>query len=436
MSTTRDAGDDRPIGLYERAGAGPAIAQGAPEADTPGPVGTGERMVVLDVLRGVALLGILVVNMPFFATPGIVDPDFLTRELPGAVDRAARWLVTFLAEGKFYPLFSFLFGYGFAVQLSRDAPGSPRRRYVRRLAGLLLLGLAHVTLLWAGDILAIYAVLGSLLLLFERRAERTLLRWAGALLLVAVVPIVLLTVVTVLVGAAPEAAQADAELRRAGSEALAIAREGSFPELVRQRWNEYSSVLFVLVLQGPVVLAMFLVGMWTARRGVLHDPAAERPLLRRVLVIGLLVGLAGSFAGATLRVAADSVNSATYVASFGFLTIAGPVQALAYAAGVVLLLLRGEEWRRRLAPLARVGRLALSNYILQSLIATSIFYGYGLGLYGRVGSALLLALSVAIFALQVLLSGWWLRHLRFGPLEWLLRSFTYWRRQPMRGGGG
>ncbi|MGI8441196.1 MAG: hypothetical protein ACR2NV_13555 [Thermoleophilaceae bacterium] len=122
-------------------------------------MGTGERMVVLDVLRGVA--GILVVNMPFVATPGIVDPDFLTRELPGAVDRAARWLVTFLAEGKFYPLFSFLFGYGFAVQLSRDAPGSPRRRYVRRLAGLLLLGLAHVTLLWAGDILAIYAVLGS-----------------------------------------------------------------------------------------------------------------------------------------------------------------------------------------------------------------------------------------------------------------------------------
>jgi len=303
---------------------------------------------------------------------------------------------------------------------------------VRRLAGLLLLGVAHVTLLWAGDILAIYAPLGSLLLLFERRADRTLLRWAGALLLVAVVAIGFL--VTVLVGAA--LTQADAELRWEGSEALAIAREGSFPELVRQRWSEYSGVLSGLIFQGPVALAMFLVGMWAARRGVLHDPAAERPLLRRVLVIGLLGGLVGSFACATLQAAADSATSATYLASLGLLVIAGPAQALAYVAGIALLLLRGEEWRRRLAPLARVGRLALSNYILQSLIASSIFYGYGLGLYGGAGSALLIALSVAIFALQVALSGWWLRHLRFGPLEWLLRSLTYWRRQPMRWGGG
>lgn len=412
------------------AGAGPSVAAG----DASAPVAGAERLFALDLLRGFALLGILCVNMPFFAMPAIADPDFPAREFPGLADQTARWLVAFLAEGKFYPLFSFLFGYGFAVQMARAEAGGARRRYARRLLGLLVLGLAHALLLWAGDILATYAVVGGVLLLFAQARPRTLLRWAAGLLLVPAVLIGLSVAALSLAGpmAATGGAQVEAGFRDAGQRALAVYADGSYVQIFAERLIEVTEIVpLILLVQAPVVLAMFLVGSWAGRRRVLAEPAENRRLLVGALRWGLILGVPGNLLFAALQQGADSATSPGYLGAFGLLYVTGPALSAAYAAGLALLA-QSERRRERLAPLAAVGRLALTNYIMQSLVATTIFYSYGLGLFGQVGSAALLALSVALFALQVVLSGVWLRCFRFGPLEWLLRSFTYLRRQPLR----
>ena len=187
----------------------------------------------------------------------------------------------------------------------------------------------------------------------------------------------------------------------------------------------------ILFVQAPVVLAMFLIGAWAGRRGILAAAGADRRLLVGALRLGLIVGLPVNLLFAALQQSAASATSLAYLGAFGLLYLTGPALAIGYGAGLALLA-QSERWRGRLAPLAKVGRLALTNYILQSVIATTIFYSYGLGLFGQVGSAALLVLCLAIFALQVLASGLWLERFRFGPLEWLLRSFTYLGRQPMR----
>lgn len=398
------------------------------------PVSGGERLFALDVLRGFALLGILCVNMAFFAMPAIADPDFAARQFPGFADTAARWAVAALAEGKFYPLLSLLFGYGFAVQMARGGE-SGRRRYARRLLALLVLGVAHALLLWAGDILATYAAVGAILLLFAGSEPRTLLRWAAGLVLVPAALVGLL--VAALSRAGPgssfgSARQVEIDFRDAGERALAVYGEGSYRQIVDERLIELTQVVpLILFVQAPVVLAMFLIGSWAGRRGVLAKPGADRGLLVRVLRYGLIVGVPGNLLFAALQQGAASAASPAYLGAFGLLYVTGPALALVYGAGLALLA-QDERWRARLTPLATVGRLALTNYILQSLIATTVFYSYGLGLFGQVGSGVLLTLCLAIFALQVLISGLWLKRFRFGPLEWLLRSFTYLRRQPLR----
>jgi uncharacterized protein len=157
------------------------------------------------------------------------------------------------------------------------------------------------------------------------------------------------------------------------------------------------------------------------------------PLLRRVLVVGLALGVPGAIFWATFRV----INGFTFDANFlwaaavDFAT--APFLSAVYAATLILVY-RTAAWQRRLAPLAVVGRMSLSNYLFQSLVGALVFTGYGLSWYGQVGPALGLVLSVVIFAMQIPLSAWWLRHFQFGPAEWLLRSFTYGRLQPMQRG--
>ena len=378
------------------------------------------------MVRGFALLGILVVNLPYFAMPVFEDPFYAERAFPGWADAAARWTVAFLAQGKFYPLFSLLFGYGSAVQLARGPRRAARRRYWRRLLGLLVLGLLHVTFLWAGDILVFYALSGALLLLWSGRPDRSVLRWGAGLILV---PTLLAALVApLLLFPEPDApGAAAAPFAAAADEAISVFREGSYRDQIEHRWEEYALVLALYVFQAPLIVAMFLVGLWAGRRGVAGRVAELRPLLRRVLVWGLAVGVPLNLVSATL----ENGGEAAFLAGVLLLIPAGPAGALAYAAGLALLLER-PGWRRRLAPLAPTGRLALSNYVGQSVLAGFVFYGWGLGLYARVGSAGVLAIALVIYALQVVLSGLWLRAFRFGPLEWALRSFTYWRVQPLR----
>jgi uncharacterized protein len=314
--------------------------------------------------------------------------------------------------------------------------------YRRRLLVLLLIGLAHAVLLWPGDILVLYALLGFPLLLFRERGPRTVLVWAAISL---VVPLLLLAGVfglleagraTPEVGAEIERqlAQARTEFHALTEQAIQVYRHGSFAEITAQRIQDllffYSGILFF----APHVFGMFLLGLYAGRRGLFHDLSAHRPFFTRVLRWGLVLGLVGSAAYTLGMEAADRVEpTGPLLLAVAGLTVGGPALSLAYAAGLTLLVQRA-AWRRLLAPLAAAGRMALSNYLLQSLIATTIFYGYGLGLYGQTGPVQHLGLAVAIFFLvQLPLSAVWVRRFRFGPAEWLWRSLTYGRRQPIRG---
>ncbi len=400
-----------------------------------GPTPLAERLEVVDILRGVAIFGILLVNMELFSTP-IYQTGIASRLWPGWADRTVDWLIRFLAEGKFYTMFSFLFGFGLAMLMerarARGAPFVPL--YVRRLLVLLLIGAAHALLLWIGDILVTYAVLGFILLLFRHRTPKTLVIAAGLCLALAIVinaaPAALDLYGERTAGAAnrAEPAASDATLEWLAQQATRAYTQGSFAEIVQQRIRDLRFLYAFEILVVFGVLTMFLLGLYAGRRGVFRDVAAHRSLLLGALWWGGGIGLAGSLAFALTATRESPL--ADLVGAIGF-EIGAPALSIAYMSGLTLLAQQG-VWRARLAPLAAVGRTALSNYLLQSLICTTIFYGYGLGLFGKVGPAAGAVLAVGIYVLQVPLSLWWLRRFRFGPIEWVWRSLTYLRVQPMR----
>ncbi|MGQ0548961.1 MAG: DUF418 domain-containing protein [Armatimonadota bacterium] len=387
------------------------------------PIAAGERIEVVDILRGVALFGILLVNMESFGRPFFEGP----RVWEGLPDRLAAWLIQFLAEGKFYPLFSFLFGFGMAMQMARVEARGARftSLYARRLFVLLMIGAAHALLLWAGDILVAYALLGFVLMLFRKRSGKTLIVWAAIILMIAVIA----NTAFVAGGSGPDD---DGILQLLTARATRAYAHGTFADIFSQRLLDLVLVYLLAPLSFPHIFVMFLLGLYAGRRGLFGDPQSSRTIARRAFPWALAVGfignlifvIAGDHIGRSESALADIAGSTAFL-------IGGPALSAAYVAGIVLLT-EDEVWRRRLLPLAAPGRMALSNYLFQSLVCTTIFYSYGLGLYGQVGPALGAILTVAIYAVEVPLSNWWLRRFRFGPVEWLWRSLTYRGVQPMR----
>jgi len=356
------------------------------------------------------------------------------------------FLIRFFAEGKFYTMFSFLFGLGLFLQMSRAEARGVRfvPIYIRRLIVLLGIGLIHAIFIWSGDILVLYAVLGFPLLLFRHQSTRALLTWA---IIVWSIPILLTTTNVALVEAArssPQAAadinrsfaQSAAENRAALEQAMAVYARGNFGEITQQRLRDLGFQYSAVVFAAPPVFAMFLLGLYAGRRGIFGDIPAHAPLLRRVRTWGLILGMTGN-----LLYALGSEASRRGRLDMGTLAIVGgqavgSVALCLFYIAALTLLLQDLRWQGRLGRLAPVGRMALTNYLLESLICTMIFNGYGLGLYGRVGPAAGLLLSVVIYLLLIPFSGWWLHRFRFGPVEWIWRTLTYLRPQPMRLGAG
>jgi uncharacterized protein len=405
------------------------------------PVQLWERIEILDVLRGFALFGILVVNMEMFAHPvqGIVVPLFQDAPL---YDRIATWLVRFLAEGKFYSLFSLLFGLGFALHLTRakERGFGFGGTYLRRLAVLLAIGLVHAFLIWVGDILSLYAVLGFLLILFRNVRPK---RLVVAAVLSLSLPMLLFSLAGLLVAlgsmAGPDAAaemdrgfaEQEAAFRADAVQAYQVYPNAGFLEITRQRAQDMGFIAYGYFFLLPSVFAMFLAGLYLGKRRVFQDLSGNRPLFKKLMWWGLAFGLAGNFLYATLIPGLSRVRPTgqLLLASLGQ-TVGAPALALFYLAAITLIFTT-PVWASRLRRLAPVGRMALSNYLMQSVICTLIFYGYGLGLYGQLGKAAGLGLAVVIFLIQIPLSHWWLNRYRFGPAEWLWRSVTYMRLQPM-----
>ena len=392
------------------------------------PVKRQERVVALDVLRGFAILGILVVNVELFRGPDYLL-SFAGAGGPSDADAVLATLVAVFAESKFITTLAFLFGLGFVLQGMRaEARGrSPGRLLARRMAALGLFGVVHAVLIWSGDILLTYALIGFLFLLFYRRRPRTLLVWAGVLISVLFLITALLSALALLGAASGDAGAAQSApqvgfFREFAQSAQEAYTSGSYPQMVVQRLKEVAIFLtFVLLAVGPLVLAMMLVGGAVAREGWISDLATHRPEIRRMALVGLSVGLPLNVVYALLSRAQDDAVALLAIPPF---VIGAPLLALGYIATGTLLV---ERFPRAGATrrLAAVGRLALSNYLAQSIVMTAIFYG--LGLYGSVGLAPALGIAAALISLQLLLSPVYLRRFEQGPAEWLWRRLTYGR---------
>jgi uncharacterized protein len=417
----------------------PVIAQ--LHVPAPAPVAPTERIETLDVLRGFALLGILLVNMALFSWP-CYDLFMAAQPWTSRADVAADWLVRTFAEGKFISLFSFLFGLGMAIQMERAAARGAGfvGRYARRLLTLLAIGLAHAFLIWEGDILVMYALFGFLLLAFRNRKPNTLLVWAGISLLVPVVIYALLGAMMALGSLVPGVAEivekeltaTNAWYEQAAAENLRAFAHGSVTEVFMQRARNVMFLYQYVWYYAPMFFAMFLFGLYAGRRRLLHDIEANLGFIRRTLGWGLALGLPANLIYAVTYAVADPASvSPLWVVTAAMLAVGGPALCFAYAAAITLLL-RGNGAQKLLHPLAAVGRMALTNYLLQSLVCTTIFYSYGLGWYGSVGRAPGVMLALVIYAAQIPFSLWWLKRFRFGPAEWLWRTLTYGQWQPMK----
>ncbi|SHG21515.1 DUF418 domain-containing protein [Streptoalloteichus hindustanus] len=387
-----------------------------PAEATVGPLGGRDREPVLDVLRGFAVLGILLANIEAFVDPGYLHQ---VREQHG-LDALARQMAMFLVESKFYVLFAFLFGYGMAMQLARPSRSGSSRgaRISRRLLLLFALGAVHGTLLFSGDILMIYAIAGSLLYLMRHISPRRALQVAIGLLTMFTTMMLL----AVLAGAGEES----------GDEPYLAARvlanyRGGVGTVIGQRVEDLSTIMSSWWTLIPIILAYFLIGLAAGKTGLLHKRRLSSRTLARACAIGLAVGLppAAVFAfasdgGGTWTLAMDGV---------GYLT--APALTLAYVCAL-LLLGRTTVGARVHTVLATTGRMALTNYLSQSVICALLFTGYGLALAGQIGHATTHGIAVLIYLTQLAWSRWWLRRHNFGPVEWLLRSFTYLRWQQWR----
>ncbi|HEV2623379.1 MAG TPA: DUF418 domain-containing protein [Frateuria sp.] len=387
------------------------------QAPLTSPVAPEERYSLIDALRGFALAGVLLINLEYLSVyallPASRQAALPTAAFDGVAVAVAEWLVNI----KFITLFSLLFGLGFALQIERARArgASGIARYARRLLVLAAIGAVHGFFVWWGDILLTYAVVGLLMLAFVRLPDRALVA-LGVVTSVAL-PSLLRPWMHSFLSAMPglgEVSAASAAAFTSSSWTRAL-----HANLVFSGWERISSLALV-----SFVLGRFLLGLWAGRRGLLQRPLEHLPLLRRLCMWGLSIGMATQLLSwaekAPLQLDAGARELVVPILE----GIAPLALGIGYAAGFVLLYQR-PAWQRRLRVLAPVGRMALTHYLSQSVFGVMLFYGIGLGLGPRWGMAGVLGAWALIFGAQVLLSHLWLARFRYGPLEWLWRWMTY-----------
>jgi len=393
-------------------------------SQSPGPVDLSERIVFIDVLRGMALFGILAANMRAFFAPldayGNIGVLFHSR-----ADVLAQAFIDAFIQGKFITIFSFLFGMGFAIQMSRAEARGARFMgfYPRRLLALALFGLIHGILIWAGDILLTYAVSGAILLLFRNRQQKTFLWWAGSLF---ALPIVINSVFLALYFSRFHRSWMDPKAPDMNKlhAIINIYAHGTVRQMLAQNWVEWKSDL-VATLFAIYATALFLLGMWVWRAGIVQRLEDYKPVLKRVCQWCIPVGLILSLYVAIVLAVHQPGTVSLWAWFAGVLWLpSSHILSAGYISGLALLYLRKDK-RRFLLPFAAVGRMALTDYLMQSVICTLFFYHYTTGLYGRIGPAIGLIPTVVLYSTQVVFSNWWLSRYRFGPMEWLWRGMTY-----------
>ena len=388
-----------------------------------------DRLHLIDTLRAIALFGVIVMNLTGMVA-ALVGGEIFPRATPIDVGFATFDLI--VLQGKARSCFALLFGIGFGILMSRAAArGQPFVGfYLTRMTILLAIGLFNLVFLFWGDILILYALLGMVLLLFRNAGDRLILTVGLALI---VLPPVLAGLFEAMTGApAPTLAGEGAAAGDAAMAAFAPTyRSGSYFDFMQTNvqlyLDHYRTDTVYASFYDLGVLGLFLLGLWVARNGVLADVEGWRPFLRKVVWLCLPFGFILSIIHATRRmgVEADGAFYGLVTAAYAGLAIT----AFGYIAALALLLSRRGDWIQR--ALSPVGRMALTGYLASNAIGAFVWYGWGLGQLGRWNFTAINLLAFAVFAILCLFSAAWMTRFRFGPAEWLWRSATYRKLQPM-----
>jgi uncharacterized protein len=401
------------------------------DVDPHTPLPASERIATLDILRGFALMGILIMNMPGFSYSGFAEADG-SHLWPGRLDQLAEQLRDMLFSGKFNSMFSLLFGIGFTIQFARMQQRDPVRAptlYLRRLAVLAAIGIVHACVFWTGDVLHVYAVLGLLMVWGLRRvSDRAIVALIAACLAypIAAGALRLLVITPDIVARRVQQAKA---FELSGNAAYG---HGSFLDTVHENLRLMAhDYLDPISLWGTfgwyVMMALtMLIGLLAGRRRWVQRIPQLMPQIRRLtgwaLAVGLACGAAFTLIFEFNRVPGPSLIKMLGGLCYGFSRLA----MMIFYVLVIVRLAQRPAWQRRLSPLAAAGRMPLSNYLMQTALCITLFYGWGFGLWGQVGPAAGLVLSLALFfGVQVPWSRWWLARHERGPMEALWARLTY-----------
>ncbi len=404
------------------------------------PVLQNERADILDVLRGFALLGVMLDNLFGFTGWGYTTQQqheaLATWPADGIVALAEQVFI----HGKFYSLFSLLFGIGFAIiMLRNEAKGiNPLKVFYRRLFVLLLIGAVHLFFIWEGDILFLYALVGMLLPLFRKMSDKKLLLTAGALILSPLIFDCVYVLLQVKPGKFFEA------IAFASDKATGIPTDNTYGSYLFkegsgwQQWRNWQASGWAYrwsylldTNRIPKVLGMFLFGLYAGRKLMHLHLENYIVLFKKLRFWGFVIGVPAAAACTYFEIFQKHIPSPVGLANTFFYAISVVPLSFAYTSALCLHWMNAKG-NSRLKILAPMGRMALTNYLMQTVIGIVLYYGVGLGFGGNIGPALFIPIGIAVYTLQVLYSFWWFKYFQYGPLEWIWRQLTYGKGLPIK----
>lgn len=404
------------------------------------PVLQNERADILDILRGLALLGVMLDNLFGFSGWGFLMPAQREALSTWPADATLGFFELSFINGKFYSLFSLLFGIGFSIIIIRNEQKgiNPLKVLYRRLIILLIIGAGHLLLLWEGDILFLYAIIGMLLPLFRKCSDKTLLTWV----LVLIASPLLFDVMSVLLNYTN--GKFLENMAKLVDKRTGLPVDDSINQYLYnksnawQHWRNWQASGFLYryayLLDSnrlPKVLGMFLLGFYAGRKMIYAQLENYVSLFIKSRRWGLIVGIPAALACTGFEIFGKRIPNPMGLAHTFFYAVSVVPLCMAYVSVVCLHWINKKE-NSRIKFLAPMGRMALTNYLMQTIIGITLYYGVGFNLGGNIGPAYFIPIGLCVYALQIAYSNWWFKHFNYGPLEWIWRQLTYWKKLPIR----
>ncbi len=385
------------------------------------PVDPAERIVQIDVLRGFALFGVLLVNV-FGYNASLFDFSGFYNSFGDVVNSKIFYMLVNFAADKFIFIFSFLFGVSFSImyEKNRSYQGFFFRLWSRRMLALAMFGIIDILFFWPGDILLMYSIMGMILFAFRKLSLKLLLILSVVIYFLPVFYIGLQSTFTSL----PDALSSVTDIKM--PEVIKIYSSGSFSEIVKLRIAEFWAFRYInLIYYAPKVLALFMAGYWFFRKKVLETVNNNK---KRFLITALVLFLTGILVVLYTENIVNGIVDAQSKFSLAVYMAVYEITNLLLGSSYILFVIVLSQmpiWHKLLSPLKYMGRTALTNYLMQSVIFSVLMCSYGFGMFGSFEPWQLVILAVIVFVVQIIISGIWLKRFRFGPMEWLWRKFTY-----------